>query len=46
MQETTYGQNPTEKSCDIGKEEAIVYVILECEKYATDRKEMMRVILT
>ena len=32
--------------CDIGEDETVELVILECEKYGSDRMKMMRVILT
>jgi len=31
--------------CDMGEDETVEHVILECEKYGRDRTEMMRVIL-
>ena len=31
--------------CDIGEDETVEHVVLECEKYDRDRMEMMRVIL-
>ena len=32
--------------CDMGEEEAIEHVVLECQKYEYDRMEIKRVILT
>ena len=32
--------------CDMGDDEAMEHVVLECEKYDRDRMKMMRVILT
>ena len=32
--------------CDMGEDETVEHVVLECEKYDRDRMEMMRVILT
>ena len=31
--------------CDMGEDETVEHVMLECEKYDRDRAEMMRVIL-
>ena len=31
--------------CDMGEEEAVEHVVLECVKYARDRGEMMQVVL-
>ena len=32
--------------CDMGEDESVEHVVLECEKYERDRMEMMQVILT
>ena len=32
--------------CDMGEDETVEHVVLECEKYDRDIMEMMRVILT
>ena len=32
--------------CDMGEDESVKHVVLECEKYERDRMEMMQVILT
>ncbi|MPC58568.1 hypothetical protein E2C01_052575 [Portunus trituberculatus] len=32
--------------CDIGEDETMKHVMLECEKYERDRHEMMQVILS
>ena len=31
--------------CDMGEDETVEHVVLECQKYDRDRIEMMRVIL-
>ena len=32
--------------CDMGEDESLEHVVLECEKYKRDRMDMMRVILS
>ena len=32
--------------CDMGEDETVEHVVLECEKFERDRMEMIRVILT
>ena len=32
--------------CDMGEDETVEYVVLECKKYDRDKMEMMHVILT
>ena len=32
--------------CDMGEDELVDYVVLECEKYERDSREMIQVILT
>ena len=32
--------------CDMGEDESVEHVVLECEKYERDRMEMLQVILT
>ena len=32
--------------CGMGEDETVVHVVLECERYARDRNEMMQVVLS